>query len=160
MCILLVFLTYEYHEARFREREVYRMLSLAEPICGRCASIRREWMFILSTCRNKQAHCLDTLPYLAIHRLDTKFPRIKLYCTKRYSYVVHLKHNSKLQPRRCKVSRFIYSYSRSTCFRRFLRPSSGARNCTYSFRYCQTKLLLDVIVNKMELTFRLIQDSS
>jgi len=26
----------------------------------------------------------------------------------------------------------------SICFRRFLRPSSGAQNCTYSVRYCQT----------------------
>jgi len=26
----------------------------------------------------------------------------------------------------------------STSFRRFLRPSSGAQNCTYSFRYYQT----------------------
>ena len=26
----------------------------------------------------------------------------------------------------------------STCFRPFLRPSSGAQNCTYSVRYCQT----------------------
>jgi len=26
----------------------------------------------------------------------------------------------------------------STCLRRFLRPSSGAQNCTYSVRYCQT----------------------
>jgi len=26
----------------------------------------------------------------------------------------------------------------STCFRRFLRPSSGAQNCTYSVWYCQT----------------------
>jgi len=25
----------------------------------------------------------------------------------------------------------------STCFRLFLRPSSGAQNCTYSVRYCQ-----------------------
>ena len=25
----------------------------------------------------------------------------------------------------------------STCFRRFLCPSSGAQNCTYSIRYCQ-----------------------
>ena len=29
---------------------------------------------------------------------------------------------------------------RFTCFRRFLRPSSGAHNCTYSFRYCQPVL--------------------
>ena len=27
----------------------------------------------------------------------------------------------------------------STYFRRFLRPSSGAQNCTYSVRYCQNK---------------------
>ena len=26
----------------------------------------------------------------------------------------------------------------STCFRRFLRPSSGAQNCTYSIGYCQS----------------------
>ena len=26
----------------------------------------------------------------------------------------------------------------STCFRRFLHPSSGAQNCAYSVRYCQT----------------------
>jgi hypothetical protein len=26
----------------------------------------------------------------------------------------------------------------STCFRLFLRPSSGAQNCTYNVRYCQT----------------------
>jgi len=37
---------------------------------------------------------------------------------------------------------FIYFYRRSTCFRRFLRPSSGVHNCTYSFRYCQPILLL------------------
>jgi len=26
----------------------------------------------------------------------------------------------------------------SSCFRWFLRPSSGAQNCTYSVKYCQT----------------------
>ena len=52
------------------------------------------------------------------------------------------KYNSKLQPTRCNVSWFIYFYTRSTCFRRFLRSSSGAHNCTYSFRYCQQILLL------------------
>ena len=31
---------------------------------------------------------------------------------------------------------------RSACFRRFLRPSSAAHNCTHSFRYCQSVLLL------------------
>jgi len=25
----------------------------------------------------------------------------------------------------------------TTCFGRFLRPSSGVHNCTFSFRYCQ-----------------------
>ena len=39
---------------------------------------------------------------------------------------------------------FIYFYRRSTCFRRFLRPSSGAHNCTYSFTYCQPILLLAI----------------
>jgi len=29
----------------------------------------------------------------------------------------------------------------STCFRRFLRPSSGVQNCTYSVRYCLILLL-------------------
>jgi len=36
---------------------------------------------------------------------------------------------------------FIYIYRHSTCFRRFLYPSSGAHNCTYGFRYCQSILL-------------------
>ena len=46
---------------------------------------------------------------------------------------------------------FIYFYRRSTCFRRFLRPPSGARNCTYSFSYCQPILPLDATVEEMEL---------
>jgi len=32
---------------------------------------------------------------------------------------------------------FMYFYRHCPCSRRFLRPSSGAHNCTYSFRYCQ-----------------------
>jgi len=47
--------------------------------------------------------------------------------------------------------KFIYFYRRSTCFRRFLRPSSGAHNCTYSFRYCQPILLLAATVDEMDL---------
>jgi hypothetical protein len=58
---------------------------------------------------------------------------------------------SKLQPKKCNVSWLIYFYKRSTCFRRFLRPSTGAYNYTYSFRYCQTILLLDATVEGMEL---------
>ena len=34
---------------------------------------------------------------------------------------------SKLQPTRCNITWFIYFYSCSTCFRRFLRPSAGAQ---------------------------------
>jgi len=53
-----------------------------------------------------------------------------------YSYVVHrnivTRHNFS----------WIYFYRRSTCFRRFLRPSSGAHNCSYNFRYCQPIPLL------------------
>jgi len=33
------------------------------------------------------------------------------------------------------ASRWSRFLQRSTCFRRFFRPSSGARNCTYSVRY-------------------------
>jgi len=37
----------------------------------------------------------------------------------------------------------------SICFKRFLPPSSGAQNCTYSVRYCQTNT--DGTVDEMEL---------
>jgi len=56
--------------------------------------------------------------------------------------MIYWKSNPELQPTRFNVSWFIYFYRRSTCFTRFLRPSSGARNCTYSFRCCQPALLL------------------
>jgi hypothetical protein len=42
-----------------------------------------------------------------------------------------------------KMQRFLdlfISINCSTCFRRFLRPSSGAQNCTYSVRYCQINI--------------------
>ena len=45
---------------------------------------------------------------------------------------------------------FIYFYRCSTGFRRFLRPSSGAHNCTYSFRYSQPTLLLTATMDEME----------
>ena len=63
---------------------------------------------------------------------------------------VHRKYNSKLQPTRCKVSWFIYFYRRSTCFRRFLHPSSGAHICTYSFSYSQPILLPAGVMDEME----------
>ena len=65
---------------------------------------------------------------------------------------VHHKYISKLQPTRCNVSGYIYFYKCCTCFRRFLRPSSGAQNCTYSFSYCQPILLLAASVGEMELS--------
>jgi len=47
---------------------------------------------------------------------------------------------------------FIHFFlKRSTCFRRFLRPSSGAHNCIHSFKYCQPVLLQAGIVDEMEL---------
>ena len=63
---------------------------------------------------------------------------------------VHHEYISKLQPKSCNVSWFIYFYRCSTCFRRFLRPSSGAQNCTYSFTYFQPILLLAASVDEME----------
>ena len=47
---------------------------------------------------------------------------------------------------------FIYFYRRCTCFRRFLRLSSGAHNCTYSFRSCQPVLLLAATVRSISST--------
>jgi len=46
----------------------------------------------------------------------------------------------------------------STCFSWFLHPSSGAHNCTFSFRYCQPILLQAGIMDEME--FHLIHDTS
>ena len=55
---------------------------------------------------------------------------------------------------------FIYFYRRSPCFRRFLRTSSGAQNCTHSFRYCRPILLLSATMDEMEFQFHLIHGSS
>ena len=83
-------------------------------------------------------HC--TLSHFVFRFILTLFSHLRLYFPnisflqvfqpKPYTY------NYKLQPTRCKVSWLIYLfYRRSTCFRQFLRPSSVAHNCTYSFRY-------------------------
>jgi hypothetical protein len=47
-----------------------------------------------------------------------------------------------------------------TCFRRFLRPSSGARNCIYSVRYCQTNTAACCYRGWDGTNFHLIHDSS
>jgi len=52
---------------------------------------------------------------------------------------------------RCNDSWIIYFERRSTCFRRFLRPSSGAHNCTNTFRYCQPILQLAADATFLEL---------
>ena len=73
----------------------------------------------------------------------------KIWITTSGDHVVNnFVSTSKLQPIWCNISWFIYFYIRSTCFRRFLRPSSGAYNCTRSFRYCQTILLPLVVVDE------------
>jgi hypothetical protein len=52
---------------------------------------------------------------------------------------MHRKYISKVQQTRCNVFLELFiSINSSTCFRRFLHPSSGAQNCTYNVRYCQT----------------------
>ena len=65
---------------------------------------------------------------------------------------------SELQPTSCNVSWFIYFYRCFACIRRFLRTSSGAQNCTYRFRYCQSILLLAARVD--EIPSHLIHASS
>jgi len=48
----------------------------------------------------------------------------------------------------------------STCFRRFPRLSSGAQNCTYNVRYCQTNTAACCYRVWDETAFHLIHDSS
>jgi len=48
----------------------------------------------------------------------------------------------------------------STCFKRFLRPSSGAQNSTYSVRYCQTNTAASCYRGWDESEFHLSHDSS
>ena len=64
-----------------------------------------------------------------------------------YQLILHFQ----ITANKMQIFKFIYFYRRSTCSRRFLRPSSEAHNCTYIFRYCQPILLLAATVEKMEL---------
>ena len=68
------------------------------------------------------------------------------------SDVYHLLPNYKLQITANKMQRFLnlLIFTDAPRFRRFLHPSSGAHNCTYSFRYCQPILPLAATV-EMEL---------
>ena len=48
--------------------------------------------------------------------------------------------------------RFVYLFLvSSTCSGRLLRPSSGARDCIYSFCYCSPMLLPVGVLDEMEL---------
>ena len=61
---------------------------------------------------------------------------------------ISLKYNQRMQ-------RFLFlliSIYCSTCFRLFLRPSSGAQNCTYSVRYCQN-VMIDRILTALLVNF-------
>ena len=53
---------------------------------------------------------------------------------------VHRWYNFKYNQKDATILIYLF-LKRSTCFRRLLRPSSGAHNCTHSFRYCQPVLL-------------------
>jgi len=62
-----------------------------------------------------------------------------------------------------KMQRFLYlfiSINCCTCFRRFLRPSPGAQNCTCSVRYCQTNTAASCYRGWDGTEFPLIHDSS
>jgi len=54
----------------------------------------------------------------------------------------------------------LISINCSTCFRRFLRPSSGEQNCIYSVRYCQTNTTACCYRGWDVTKFHLIHDSS
>jgi len=69
---------------------------------------------------------------------------------------VHRSHNFNFNYNQQHATILIYLFLiSSTGFRRFLRPSSAAHNCTPSFRCCQKILLLAGAVAKMELWLRL-----
>ena len=64
-----------------------------------------------------------------------------------HRYTFNVKYNQQY------TTNMIYLFpKRCTCFKRFLCPSSGAHNCTHSFRYCQPVLLLAGMVTEMELS--------
>ena len=51
------------------------------------------------------------------------------------------------------IYRFIYLFLvSSACFGRCFRPSSGARDCIYSFWYCSPMLLPAGVMDEVELT--------
>ena len=116
--------------------------------------------------RNSFSTCKDSKQRNFMFKVITKLERkmdnfqdwlVSMKNTRTYIDIhtsMYHKCNSKLQPTRCNISGFIYFYRRSTCFRRFLHPSSWARNCTYSFRYCQPILLLAAVVDEMVLTYQ------
>ena len=57
----------------------------------------------------------------------------------RYTFGIHMSVYCNIIPNYSQQDtmflEFIYFYRRSTCFKRFLRPLSGAHNCTYEYSY-------------------------
>jgi hypothetical protein len=74
-----------------------------------------------------------------------KLPHINISCE--VLMTLNMKHFTFMGPRIVNVFKYnqqdatlhngIYYYKCSTCFRRFLYPSSGAQNCIHSIWYCQ-----------------------
>ena len=93
----------------------------------------------------------------ALQKITFTHDHVATYC--RLESHLNNSHLMQFQIITNKMQRFLIQfYKCSACFRRFLCPSSGAQNCTYSFRYCQSVLLLAASVNEME--FHLIHASS
>jgi hypothetical protein len=64
---------------------------------------------------------------------------------------VHLQFIIKMQPTRCYVSQFFISLKCCTCFRGYLRPSSGAQTVHKASGICQTLLQPAAIMVGIEL---------
>jgi len=70
------------------------------------------------------------------------------YCQTNTAAIVDEMEHSSISSTIVAGSSLFISIDCSTCFRRFLRSSSGAQNCTYCVRYCQTNTA--AIVDEME----------
>jgi len=76
-------------------------------------------------------------------------------------YPTSWKYNSKSTTHKMQQFLVLFiSINYSTCFRRFLRPSSGAQNCTCSVRYCQTSTAASCYRGWDGTQFHLIHGSS
>ena len=145
----------------------YRVFGLSGPHCSSlhkslCMAAGSAWIATILIFLIQTPHILFqcTAVHTTFFSLSISHPTVILNSAsiksiKIFKYIfdirtsVQHKYISEWQLARCNVSWFIYFYRRSTCFRRFLRPSSGAHNCTYSCRYCQPILLFAAIVDEI-----------